>query len=104
MSSSETLRKLGIDEAFETAVVDYCVVLVKSGREMTKELMVEAMHAALRRQMELIGNADAVRLVSDRIWCELHGSGVPAKRTLSDADRAAWPRDGASLMNKHFPK
>jgi hypothetical protein len=102
-SSSETLRTCGIDEAFEVATVEYCADAVKSGREMTLELMIEGMRAALRQQMTLLDNPEAIRLVADRIWCALQGP-TPTKRVLTDAERAAWPADGRSLLEKHFPR
>jgi hypothetical protein len=89
---------LGMSEAFECAIVDYCVQAVKAGREMSRDLMIEAMHSALRQQVALLDDAEAIRLVSDRIWCNLHESGAPVKRLIDAETLAAAPPEAQELL------
>jgi hypothetical protein len=98
MSNAATL---GIDPAFEAMIVEYCAAAVSAGREMTKDLMLEAMNASLRRQMSFLDRADVVRAVSDATYTSIRAKGgIPKCREITQAVIDAAPADARSLLSK----
>jgi hypothetical protein len=99
------LRELGIDLAFEAAIVEYCVPAVKAGRAMDRDLVLEAMNAVIRRRYSHLDRQDVIRAISDVTHARITASGgASARRVMSDSERAAWPVDGRHLLEKFFPK
>lgn len=93
------LAEIGLDKATEEFVVEHLVPIVRAGEPVTIELVAEALNAAARHQMKLIDAHDAVRLVSDRVWCAIRMRGAePDQRVIDAATIATAPLESRYLL------